>query len=71
MFWVPRQSVLTATLDKERGLVDRALGRAAFVPDLAKGPVEPFGTLKAVLASISGFYAQHQVRVYALFKALL
>ena len=29
--------------------------------ELAKGPAEAFGPLKAVLASISGAYAQYQV----------
>ena len=48
-------------LVKERGWVDRALGRAAFVVDLAKGPAEAFGPLKAVLESVSGVYAQYQV----------
>ena len=46
---------------KERGWVDRNLGRAAFLVDLAKGPAEAFGPLKAVLESISGVYAQYQV----------
>ena len=48
-------------LVKDRGWVDRALGRAGFVIDLAKGPAEAFGPLKAVLESISGVYAQYQV----------
>ena len=47
---------------KERGWVDRNLGRAAFFVDLAKGPAEAFGPLKAVLESISGVYAQYQVK---------
>ena len=52
-------------------MVDRALGRAVFALDLAKGPAEAFGPLKAVLESVSGVYAQYQVHVSALFKAFL
>ena len=52
-------------LAKKRGQVDRALGRAAFVVELAKGPAEAFTPLKAVLESISGVYAQYQVRFNA------
>ena len=62
-------SVLTTTvLAKERGWVDRAIGRAAFAVELAKGPAEAFTPLKAVLASISSVYAQYQVCFYAPFK---
>ena len=53
---------------KERGQVDRALGRAAFVVDLAlKGPAEAFTPLKAVLGSISTLYTNFQV-IFALFS---
>ena len=44
------------------GQIDRALGRAAFVVELAKGPAEAFTPLKTILESISGVYAQYQVR---------
>ena len=47
---------------KDRGWVDRNLGRAAFFVDLAKGPAEVLSPLKAVLESISGVYAQYQVK---------
>ena len=63
MFWL-HLSIIGADryyLVKDRGWVDRNLGRAAFVVDLAKGPAEAFGPLKAVLESISGVYAQYQV----------
>ena len=59
------------SLVKERGRIDRALGRAAFVIELAKGPAEAFTPLKAVLESISAVYSEHQVRFGALFKAPL
>ena len=55
---------------KERGWVDRTLGRAAFVVDLAKGPAEAFGPLKAILESVSVVYAQYKVRPDVLFKVL-
>ena len=58
-------------LAKERGRVDRILGRAAFAVGLAMGPAEAFTPLKAVLASISGVYTQYQVHFHAPFKALL
>ena len=68
-FLITLQSVLTTTiLAKERGWVDRAIGRAAFAVELAKGPAEAFTPLKAVLASISSVYAQYQVCFYAPFK---
>ena len=35
------------------------------------GPAEAFTPLKAVLASISGLYAQYKVHFHAPFKALL
>ena len=41
--------------------MDRALNRFAFMIDLAKGPAEAFGPLKAVLQSISVVYDQYQV----------
>ena len=41
--------------------MDRALGRAAFVVELAKGAAEAFGPLKAVLESISVVYDQYRV----------
>ena len=53
-------------LVKERGWVDRNLGRVAFAVELAKGPAEAFTPLKAVLESISGVYAQYQVHFGAL-----
>jgi hypothetical protein len=46
----------------ERGWKDRALGTAALALDLGKGVAEAFGPLKAVLATISVFYDQCQVR---------
>jgi hypothetical protein len=54
-------------------LVDKALGRAAFVVELAMGPAEAFGSLKAVLESISNVYDQYKVcfQADAPFKALL
>ena len=66
-----RYSPYRPPLVKERSQVDRAFGRAAFVVELAKGPAEAFSPLKAVLASISGLYAQHQVSFDALFEAPL
>ena len=56
---------------KERGRIERGLGRAAFVVDIAKGPAEIFGPLKAVLASISGVYTMYQVDYNALPEACL
>ena len=58
-------------LAKGRGWVDRALGRAAFAVELAKGPAEVFIPLKAVLESISSVYTQYQVHFSALFKVSL
>ena len=41
------------------------------VIDLAKGPAEAFGPLKAVLASISVVYTKYKVGFFALSKDLL
>ena len=60
MFWTSN-GPYSPLLVKERGWIDRNLGRAAFAVELAKGPAEAFGPLKAVLESISGVYAQYQV----------
>ena len=60
MFWL--HNPYRPLLVKERGWVDRTLGRAAFAIDLVKGPAEVFGPLKAILESISVVYAQYQVR---------
>ena len=56
---------------KERGWVERNLGRVAFVVDITKGPAEIFAPLKAVLASVSGAYIKYQVNSNALLKACL
>jgi len=56
---------------RERGRIERGLGRAAFVVDIAKGPAEIFGPLKAALASISGIYTKYQVDYNAPFVAYL
>jgi len=56
---------------RERGRIERGLGRAAFVVDIAKGPAEIFGPLKAALASISGIYTKYQVDYNAPFVACL
>ena len=56
---------------RERGRVERGLGRVAFVVDIAKGPAELFSPLKAALASVSGVYAKYQVNHGALFKVSL
>jgi hypothetical protein len=56
---------------KERGRVDRALGLGALAVDLAKGPAEAFGPLKAALESISVIYSKYQVCSNALFKLFL
>ena len=53
-------------LVKERGWIDRSLGRAMAVVELAKGPAEAFGPLKAVLQSISVFYTKYQVYLFLL-----
>ena len=52
---------------RERGWVERGLGRAAFVVEIAKGPAEVFGPLKAALTSISAALTKYQVRFDTLF----
>lgn len=61
MFW-PHYCPVYPYLVKERGPVDRALRRASFAFDLAKGAAEAFCPLRAVLESISVVYAKYQVR---------
>ena len=70
MFWTSN-GPYSPLLVKERGWIDRNLGRAAFAVELAKGPAEVFIPLKAVLESISGAYAQYQVYFGVPFKAPL
>ena len=70
VFWLHR-CPYWPLLANERGRVDRALGRAAAVVELAKGPAEAFGPLKAVLASISGAHVQYRVCSDALFETFL
>ena len=67
VLWL-RDDSYRSLLVKERGWVDRNLGRVAFAIELAKGPAGAFSPLKAVLASISGVYAQYQVRFGAPFN---
>ena len=58
-------------LVKERGRISQIVDRLVVVIDLAKAPAQGFAPLKAVLESISVFYAKHQVFSDVLLRILL
>jgi len=70
VFWRRRAAYRPAQVN-ERGHFDRALDRAAFAVELAKGPAEIFSPLKAALASISIIYAKYQVCIDILLRDFL
>ena len=70
MFWRHRAAYPLPQV-KERGHFDRALDRAAFAVELAKGPAEIFSPLKTALASISIVYSKYQVCIDTSLRDLL